>query len=929
MPAFFYFRTHCVLKTQYLPYQEPTIAMKLQFYLRFHTRFGQTLWISGNTEELGNNDPDKAFPLDYLNEEFWTGVITIKKKESPKNISYKYILKNEDGELLFEWGNDREISISSKSLHEIQLVDTWSHAGEYENAFYSDAFNKVLLKENRTKIKSGSDKNFTHIFKVKSPLLKKHEVVCIAGNAERLGDWSEEKPALLSADGDWWTVKLDLSGCGFPVAYKYGVYNTRDKKFQGFEEGNNRLLYSDGTKKKLTILHDGFVHLPNNTWKGAGVAIPVFSLRSKNSFGVGEFADIKLLVDWAKATGLKLIQLLPVNNTISTHTWMDSYPYSAISAFALHPLYINLAKVAGKEYADQLSSLKTKQKQLNDLDVVDYEEVMKFKFPVLRELYEVMGAECFESDDYKQFFKHNKHWLESFGAFCYFRDKYETSNFEEWKTNGIYNKTEIDKLCSPKSPVIKEIGYYYFNQYHLHLQLKEAVDYAHKKGIVLKGDIPIGISRNSCDAWVDPEMYNMCWQAGAPPDDFTAVGQNWGFPTYNWKKMQENGFDWWKKRFEQMSNYFDAFRIDHILGFFRNWSIPANAVQGIMGHFVPCLPVHINEFGENGIWFDYQRYCHPFITDEVVAELFGKEAEYIKETFLTANEFGGYDMGEGFETQKQVEEYFVLLEEKEEGIERNDKIKLGLFDLVSNVILFEESGSQGQEFHFRISMEKTVSFQNLIPHVQEKLKALYINYFYRRQDDFWFKEAMHKLPQLKAATNMLVCGEDLGMVPHCVPDVMNQLGILSLEIQRMPKDPKKEFFHPNDAPYMSVITPSTHDMSTIRGWWEENRERTSHFYNHVLGQWGDAPQYCESWINRAVVLQHLYSPAMWSIFQLQDILGMSETLRREDPNQERINNPANPKNYWQYRMHIPLEELIRQTEFNEELGGYVMHSGRS
>ena len=416
----------------------------------------------------------------------------------------------------------------------------------------------------------------------------------------------------------------------------------------------------------------------------------------------------------------------------------------------------------------------------------------------------------------------------------------------------------------------------------------------------------------------------MDWQAGAPPDDFAAVGQNWGFPTYNWKRMQEDGFAWWKQRFEQMSAYFDAFRIDHILGFFRIWSIPAHSIQGIMGHFVPCLPVHINEFGENGIWFDQQRYCKPFIIDEILNDLFGEQAGYVKETFLVPNEFGSYDLSPDYSTQVQIEACFSSMEQNPE----NERIKLGLFDLTSNVLLFEEPGSMGQKYHFRIAMEKTYSFRYLIPHVQEKLKELYVNYFFRRQDDFWFREAMHKLPMLKAATNMLVCGEDLGMVPDCVPDVMKQTGILSLEIQRMPKDPEKEFFHPNDAPYLSVITPSTHDMSTVRGWWEENREKTQHFYNRVMGQWGEAPQYCEAWISRAIIMQHLYSPAMWSIFQLQDLLGMSETLRRENPHEERINIPANPKNYWQYRMHISLEDLLKEDAFNEELKGYVENSGR-
>ena len=543
---------------------------------------------------------------------------------------------------------------------------------------------------------------------------------------------------------------------------------------------------------------------------------------------------------------------------------------------------------------------------------------------VLKDLYEVMGEEVLQSEDYKKFFKKNQHWLQPYAGFCYYRDKYGSSHYEEWKSNSQYNKEEIDKIFHSSSAAGKAMQLYCFIQYQLHLQLKEATDYAHKKGIILKGDIPIGIYRYGCDAWTNPGQYNMDWQAGAPPDDFTAVGQNWGFPTYNWKRMQEDGFAWWKQRFEQMSDYFDAFRIDHILGFFRIWSIPADAVQGIMGRFVPCIPVHINEFGEHGIWFDQQRFCRPFINDDILQEIFGAEANSVRSGFLERNETGGYDLKKGFQTQKEIEEYF-----KEAATEEQQTLKQGLFDLISNVIFFEEEGSQGQHFHFRISMEKTSTFRHLIPHVQEKLKALYVNYFYRRQDEFWKKEAMHKLPQLKAATNMLVCGEDLGMVPHCVPEVMNQLGILSLEIQRMPKDPAKEFFHPDQAPYLSVITPSTHDMSTIRGWWEENRQRTQHFYNLVLGQWGDAPYFCESWICRAIVLQHLYSPAMWSIFQLQDIFAMSDSLRREDPHQERINNPANPRHYWQYRMHISLEDLLKEDDFNKELKGYIVNSGRN
>jgi 4-alpha-glucanotransferase len=296
----------------------------------------------------------------------------------------------------------------------------------------------------------------------------------------------------------------------------------------------------------------------------------------------------------------------------------------------------------------------------------------------------------------------------------------------------------------------------------------------------------------------------------------------------------------------------------------------------------------------------------------------------VKTNFLWGRDHGTYVLREEFDTQRKVEAWFSGAGHPELHV----RIRDGLYDLISNIILMDVEGSGQQQFHFRIAMDQTSSFRYLEWHTQQRLKDLYVNYFFSRQDVFWEREAMHKLPALKRATNMLVFGEDLGMVPRCVPDVMRQLGILSLEIQRMPKNPAREFFHPNEAPYLSVVTPSTHDMSTIRGWWEEDRGKIQRFFNQELGQWGEAPYFCEPWVNKAIVLQHLHSPAQWSIFQLQDILGMSEQFRRENPHDERINIPADPKHYWRYRMHLTLEELIKEKEFNQELKEYVEHAGR-
>ncbi|MBA2248936.1 MAG: 4-alpha-glucanotransferase [Chitinophagaceae bacterium] len=894
--------------------------MTIHFSLRYRSSFGQTLLVSGNFEAMAPGPI--RIPLTYLNENFWYASLEIKQPLVSAPVHYWYSLKDIDGLEVTEAETARNIYFPGTKKQDLTLIDTWNGEEVIDNVFLSKPFKEILLtpQSKIPKLKPSTDP--THEFKIKAPLLCPDEWVCISGTGATFKNWDVQQLIPMQQQSEWFSVKLNLSKDKFPLRYKYGVYNIHSKTFE-FEIGEDRVLTDAPVKNNTTVLHDGFVWV-KRFWKGAGVAIPVFSLRSKKSFGIGEFADIKLLADWAVETGLSLIQLLPISDTTATSSWLDSYPYAAISAFALHPLYIRLENVAGSKYASVIEPLKRKQRQLNNLAAYDYEQVLKFKLAALRELYELKKEALKIDPDYLNFFELNRNWLVPYAAFCYLRDKNSTSDFTKWKTHQVYESDAINKLTAPSQKQYDKIAFFYFVQYHLHLQLNEAVVYAHKKKIIIKGDIPIGIYRYGCDAWMNPELYNMDEQAGAPPDDFAVKGQNWGFPTYNWQKMQEDNFLWWRNRFHQMSNYFDAFRIDHVLGFFRIWSIPSNAVEGVMGRFIPAIPINVNEFTQKGIWFNRDRYCKPFITDSIVTEVFNEESVYVKNKFLDVFD-DVYHLKEQYNTQRKVEEHFHLNPAEKEFI------KQGLYNLISNVILIkdkENSTSNEDQFHFRIAMDKTASYNQLASETKQQLFDLYIDYFFRRQDVFWKREAMKKLPELKHSTNMLVCGEDLGMVPDCVPDVMRRLGILSLEIQRMPKNPATEFFHPKDAPYLSVVTPSTHDMSTIRGWWQEDRNNTQKFYNYILGHYGIAPFFCEPWINKEIILQHLYSPAMWSIFQVQDILGMSETLRRENPDEERINIPSDPKHYWGYRMHINLEDLVKQKEFNKDLKTKIKESGR-
>lgn len=899
--------------------------IKIHFFIRYNTHFGESLLLSGNIPQLGDENPAMAITMNYLNETYWSYDLELDSfsSELPETIHYYYLFKDKKGRITEEWRDGKMIELSKITAEDIYVIDAWNFAGQFENTYFTAPFQETLLRAAKSEEKPLPYRGHTHILKVKAPLLQKNETLGLLGSGAILGEWDIHNPVWMKKEDNWWVAKINLSDASFPIAYKYVVYNRKDKTFIRYEDGDNRLLTQDTGKKRATLIHDGFAHFAHTSWRGAGVVIPVFSLRSQNSLGAGEFTDIKLLVDWAKKTGLQMIQLLPVNDTTDTGTWKDSYPYNIVSAFALHPIYLNLEEVAREEDAALIKGLPRKRRHLNERKELDYEAVMEYKWKIIAQLYEAQKRDFFKSKAFRRFREHNDHWLAPYAVYCFLRDTYKTTRFGEWKQYSVCNKTEVEKLTEDNYKGPEETGIYYFVQYHLHQQLKAASAYAHAKGIILKGDLPIGVNRFSCDVWMEPELFHLNRQAGAPPDAFATKGQNWGFPTYNWDRMKTDGYNWWQRRFKHMSHYFDAFRIDHILGFFRIWSIPEHAVEGVMGHFVPALPVDVNDLTEKGISFDYNRYCKPYITDDVLAEIAGKNRDLIIE-FLDRQEDGSYTIKPAFSNQRLVEEYFAT---QNEAHVHSSLLSI-LYDLISNVILIEEEGSEQEQFHFRIDIEHTSSFRHLDHHTQEQLRSLYLDYFFSKQDDLWATEAMYKLPALKKSTQMLICGEDLGMVPHCVPEIMRQTGILGLEIQRMPKQEGIEFAQINRVPYLSVITPSTHDMSTIRGWWEENRGKTQRFFNQEMQHPGLAPYYCEPWVNKAVVIQHLYSSAMWSVFLLQDLMGIDGKLRREIPQEERINVPAIPRYYWRYRMHLTLEQLLKEDDFNNELRSYIRSSGR-
>ena len=890
--------------------------MKINFNIDYRTNWGESVYIYGDPKALGGSDISKAVKLNLRGDDKWSADIEL--PDATPAFTYRYAVVHENGNVKHEWGHGHRF-LPGPGVTSYRIFDRWQDMPR-DKPFFSSAFSQCICRHEAAEPVLPATGKIT--IAVAAPLIAPGCVLAISGETEALGKWNPARAIRMNpAENPVWKVNIPANGVNKFTQFKFIILDARTGREIAWENGENRTIGIDpslNTAQAVSGLH--FMN-PLKPWKGAGTAIPVFSLRSREDFGLGDFYDLKKMVDWAAATNQTFLQILPINDTTMTHTWTDSYPYNANSTFALHPMYLRLEAVGVLADADRRKYYQDLGRELNELKEIDYERATEGKIAYLREIFAQEGDKTLATAAYRDFATRNAGWLRPYAAFCTLRDRFGTPDFTQWGEYAHYTPELLEKVVKENA---REIDFVSFIQFHLDKQMREAHEYANSKGIALKGDIPIGISRTSADAWVDPRLFNMDCQAGAPPDDFSILGQNWGFPTYNWEEMSKDGFAWWKSRFRKMSEYFDAYRIDHVLGFFRIWQIPMDALHGLLGYFNPALPYTVDEMRYSyDFWINPEVQTKPFIMDYFIEDFFGPYTAEVKERFLTRMADGRYSLRPEFDTQRKVADYFAAQTKDE----KNTRMCEGLLGLIDNV-LFIEDGAQPGKYHPRITAQYTYVYRSLNDYERWCFDRLYNDYFYHRHNDFWYGKAMWKLPPLIDSTDMLVCAEDLGMIPACVPDVMHRLEILSLEIQRMPKDPGSAFGNTWDYPYYSVCTTSTHDMGGIRAWWEENRAATQDFYNHVLHEGGTAPYFAEPWVCDRIIDLHLQSPSMLCILPLQDWLSIDGDLRRQNPQEEQINVPANSRHYWRYRLHLTLEELLGANNFNYRLRDKITHSDR-
>lgn len=890
--------------------------MTVQFNIEYKAMFGEQIVVNIQTEE-----GELKLPLETTDGQRWACDWCVESPE--KSYTYYYSVEREGRAVKTEWLMIKhQLDVNARKAAVYTLYDHWKAMPE--DAFlYSSAFTDCINHQVPQVMKPETGSKIVRLI-VRAPQLRDGERLGVLGADKALGAWDVQKILPMTQHTyNEWVADIDAT-------HLEGSH--LEFKFVAFRNAKNELLWENSMNRTVDLpemkagelvsyeLDQASFALYNR--KLAGTQVPVFSLRTRKSAGIGDFGDLKTMIDFVASTGQKVLQLLPINDTTITHTWTDSYPYSCISVFAIHPQYADLHALPELKDAKARAEAENTRAELNALDKIDYEKVNDFKINYLRQIFNQEGEKMMKTAEYKAFFQDTELWLVPYAQYSYLRDKNGTADFNQWPDHQVWDEAERKALADPKTAAYKNVAFFYFVQFVLDRQMQEAHEHAKAKGVILKGDIPIGVNRNGCDVWMEPKYFNLNGQAGAPPDDFSANGQNWGFPTYNWFEMLKDGCQWWNRRFKNMARYFDAYRIDHVLGFFRIWEIPVHSVHGLLGQFAPALAMSREEIESYGLHFQEDRFTRPFITDWVLDRMFHERAGEVKEKYLDRLDDERYQMKPEVDTQRKVEALFADVTDEKELWLRD-----GLYALISDVLFVRDHTNPGV-FHPRISAQLDFIYESLYDNDKAAFNRLYNDYFYRRNNQFWYQEAMKKLPKLVQATRMLVCAEDLGMVPDCVPWVMDELKILSLELQSMPKDPSVKFGHLSRNPYRSVCTISSHDMPTLRMWWDENVQRTQEYYNTMLYRQGPAPHPLPGWLASDIISRHLTSPSMLCILSIQDWLATDEALRLPDADAERINIPANPKHYWRYRMHLNIEDLAADKRFVQNITEMISQSGR-
>ena len=646
------------------------------------------------------------------------------------------------------------------------------------------------------------------------------------------------------------------------------------------------------------------------TKRRLGVVVPVGALRTKRGIGVGEFSDLADFAILCRRMRLGLIQILPVNDT-----GFESSPYSSLTAFGLHPLYLSIEGL--DEFAAADNSVKKRIKKAKEKFGANarfsHYEVLKEKLEICREIYDANKTEIVKSANLSAWVKENS-WVKEYAVYRRLKEANGQKSWKEWQEHHTVTPADIENLWDDKA--LREDHFFWvWLQQALDAQFSKAAKAIADAGIILEGDLPILMNEDSCDAWAHPEIFIQELSAGAPPDMYSPDGQNWGFPIYNWEAQEKDNYAWWRLRLAVAGKYYKAYRIDHVLGFFRIWASSHNDYSSVLGRFVPYQPVTTGDLKKLGFDKDRIRWVsQPHLpTGEIWDALRANWGAKANEAEVKA----AADKIFSLALDRVNKEELWNFKKKFRG--EKDFDRLGLHPAARNYLLSEwkdrvfieyAKGKFFPSWYFR----NAKAYKSFSKAERDALEAL-LEKRQKRSERTWSQQGLKLLSILVESSSMLPCAEDLGAVPSCVPRVLSKLKILGLRVIRWHRDwgrggqPYVPF---EDYPQLSVCTAAVHDSSTVREWWEKEADQGQ--FSGFLGV-PSLPKIYNPGTAKVILSKAATARSRFRVFQIQDLLHLSNNWYSKDPAQERVNVPGTSNEFnWTYRLPAPISEIAKDKE---------------
>lgn len=905
--------------------------VSIQFRTKYSTYPGQELFVIGDHPLLGCWSRLNALRMTY-NENYgdsynWEVNIRIQTPDSqPVRLEYKYIVltscqdpsdktphdvrTEKEAEICWDTGSNRSIIVCNPDMTpmEISTYDLFQPPiTMIQHIYFKLPFTSVVYSHNfdqKDSIVMPHRKPNTIQFhlRVIAIQIPPDCKVYVTGQHEFFHYWGkffELKPL----NSIYWEFILELPEDTPPFEYKYLIVKEGS---QEWEERTNRRLQCPPNNANIVINHDWLYQSTPKNFKGAGILVALFSIHSKQTLTpIGEFMDIMKLVDWAVKANMLLIQLLPMQDNNVTFLKNES-PYRQISAFAFNPMYLTLRCIEGYEEGEvpaRLDFIGVTQFKLQKLDYIFNNKVDK---NALR-----------QDKNFIDFVENNSIWLLSYCYWCAHRGISLSNDPNSIPTWPAYDSIQIpDILTCTLEGINNACLKYAWIQYQCHMQLTVVSQYAVSQRVILACTITIGQSNESVDSWAHPELFDKNYTIGAPPDIFSFHGQNWFYPAWNWDEMAKDDYDWLRQQLGHMEKYFYACLFDHPLGLFRCWNIPSNTNNPLFGHFVPSLPIDIKDLHDLQIR-DISRLCRPlFPINDVISFALPEPTKEKLINSLATCENGTWRFRAKFESDRDI---IAVLKEFKKGCSLNDQLQFALAKRIllshfESVCLIPDYKEPHRKYYPRYSMTDSTVFKSLPERDAQVLYKLFVDFYYRTNIGLWHEHGHRKLAIL-ASSQMQLFGYDLGVTLNDEEKALHRVGICSFHVQRIPRESTTRFDLPSQFPYLSVCTPTPHDMQHLSLWWKNEQADVQQFYHQILKMDGSAPFRLNPKIAEGILKLHLNSNSMWCLHVFEDLFSLSdeEPIGKLAENSKWINDPSK-HNQWSYRINIDLEDLIEKHE---------------